>query len=105
MKHELREALLGAKERGRQAPYTPERRLFLELLSVGLVGAVGSLTLIPIIGVVLAPLLKAPAGVWRDVGPLDKFTVGDTVLVTFADPSPMPWAGAAGKNAAWLRRD
>ncbi len=34
----------------------------------------------------------------------DRFTVGDTVLVSFKNPSATPWAGVTGKTGAWVRR-
>jgi menaquinol-cytochrome c reductase iron-sulfur subunit len=39
------------------------------------------------------------------VGPLNGFAVGQTVLVTFDDPAPLPWSGVSARTAAWLRRD
>lgn len=85
--------------------YTPARRRFLLLMMAGLSGFGASLIAIPFIGGVLAPLLAAPRGVWRDVGAVDKFEVGHTVEVSFYDAAPLPWAGVTAKNAVWLRRD
>lgn len=105
MKNEVREVVQGATEWRDDAPYTPERRLFLELMSVGIVGALGALVAIPIIGVVLSPQLKAPSSVWRALGKVDKFKIGQTVEAVFLDASPLPWTGLAARNAVWLRRD
>ncbi len=60
---------------------------------------------IPIIGFVLAPLLSKPPQLWRAVGEIDGFEIGETVQVTFLDPSPLPWSGVTAKTAAWLRRE
>ena len=38
------------------------------------------------------------------VGAVEKFNVGETVEVKFADASPLPWAGVTAQTAAWLRR-
>lgn len=105
MKDELREALEGATEWRQSEPYSSGRRLFLELMCVGLGGVVVALVSIPVIGVLLSPLLKAPHDVWRRVGRVDAFKVGDTVEVTFLNPSPLPWTGVTARNAVWLRRD
>lgn len=84
---------------------TPARRRFLLLMMAGLSGFAASLIAIPFVGGVIAPLLAAPGGVWRAVGPVDKFKVGDTVEVTFDDPAPLPWAGVTAKDGVWLRRN
>jgi menaquinol-cytochrome c reductase iron-sulfur subunit len=59
---------------------------------------------LPGIGFVLAPLFRKSPELWRGVGKLDAFKVGETVNVTFLDPSPLPWAGVTARTAAWLRR-
>jgi menaquinol-cytochrome c reductase iron-sulfur subunit len=58
----------------------------------------------PIAGFVLAPLFRSQEPVWRAVGKLVDFKVGETVGVTFIDASPLKWAGVTAKTAAWLRR-
>ena len=105
MKDEVRELVRGATEWRDQTPYTPARRLFLEWLSVGAVSAVGALLAIPVIGVIISPQLKAPSNVWRRVGRVDAFKLGQAVEVSFLDPNPLPFAGLAAKNAVWLRRE
>jgi menaquinol-cytochrome c reductase iron-sulfur subunit len=81
------------------------RRQFLTRLCLGL-GGVGAANVgVPIVGFLLAPLLRKVPEQWQTVGAIDQFTVGTTVLVTLTDPSPLPWAGVAAKTAAWLRRD
>ena len=88
-------------------PPLPEevtRRGFFELLSLGLGGLCGLMLAIPGVGFVLAPLFRKPPELWRGVGKLDQFKIGETVNVAFLDPSPLPWAGVTAKTAAWLRR-
>jgi menaquinol-cytochrome c reductase iron-sulfur subunit len=58
-----------------------------------------------ILGFLLSPLVREPPQVWRTIGPVDNFKVNQTVLVTFEDTSPLPWAGVTAESAAWLRRD
>lgn len=81
-----------------------KRRRALEWLCVAL-GGVGALVLgVPVVGLFLKPLVRRGFDVWRDVGPTDAFPAGATVKVTFVDPDPRPWAGLAGRSAAWVRR-
>ncbi len=39
------------------------------------------------------------------MGPVDSFTVGQTVLKAIPDVSPLPWAGQVAESAIWVRRD
>jgi menaquinol-cytochrome c reductase iron-sulfur subunit len=80
------------------------RRQFLSILSLSLGGIAAALVGVPVIGALFAPLFHEPAGIWRSVGPVDKFHVGETVEVSFMDSSPLPWAGVSAQTAAWLRR-
>lgn len=91
-----------------QKPLDPEeitRRQFLGRISwaAGLIGAV--LVGAPFVGFIFSPLIKKSPLVWRDVGPVDQFKVGTTVIVKYTDPTPLPWAGVTAQSAAWLRRD
>lgn len=81
------------------------RRQFLARTSIALAGFGAMLVGMPIIGFVLAPLLSKPPQLWRAVGAMDGFEIGETVQVTFLDPSPLPWSGVTAKTAAWLRRE
>jgi menaquinol-cytochrome c reductase iron-sulfur subunit len=81
----------------------PERRRFF-----GKVGAIcatiaGVIVAIPAVSFLLG-LRKAPRD-WRVLGKIEEFPVGETKLVSFLDPSPLPWAGVTAKTAAWLRRE
>jgi menaquinol-cytochrome c reductase iron-sulfur subunit len=72
------------------------------------VGGIGSVIVgIPIIGVVLGPLIKPPSDVWRDVGAVDKFKVGQTVKVHYQynQEEVQQWSGSTQNTAAWLRRN
>jgi menaquinol-cytochrome c reductase iron-sulfur subunit len=81
------------------------RRGFLAKLSIA-VGALGAAAVgAPVVGFLIAPLLRQTPELWRPVGPTDRFKVGETTLVRFTDPSPLPWAGVTANTAAWLRRE
>ena len=80
-----------------------DRRSFHARLSVILSAVIGALIVLPGLGFVLAPIFKRTKQKWRSVGKVDEFKEGSTVLVSFEDPSPEPWAGVTAKTAAWLR--
>ncbi|HEV2419536.1 MAG TPA: Rieske (2Fe-2S) protein [Terriglobia bacterium] len=80
------------------------RRTFLSGISLGLCGWAAFIVGIPIIGFLVAPIFKEAPRLWRSVGPVNKFKVGDTVEVTYEDVAALKWAGLTGKTAAWLRR-
>ena len=98
-------------ERAHTPPRQPDdpslisRRRFLSRLSIALSGLGGALVGVPVVGFLLAPLLRRTPERWDPVGAVETFKVGETVKVTLLDPSPLPWAGVAARAAAWLRRD
>jgi menaquinol-cytochrome c reductase iron-sulfur subunit len=87
-----------------EEPALATRRRFLARVSVGLGVVSGAALGAPMVGFVVAPLFRKVPREWRPVGRVATFAVGETVAVTFADASPLPWAGVTGKTAAWLRR-
>jgi len=85
-------------------PQSESRRRWLARMSTAL-GALAAIAVAtPVGGFILSPLWKRAPRIWRDVGAVNDFTVGSTVEVTFADSSPLPWAGVTARTAAWLRR-
>jgi menaquinol-cytochrome c reductase iron-sulfur subunit len=80
------------------------RRKFLNRLSIGL-GVFGAAIVgTPVVAFLLDPLWKHSKPTWRPVGPVNQFTIGQTVEVKMIDPAPLPWAGKIGLTAAWLQR-
>lgn len=80
------------------------RRRFLSNVSLGL-SALGGLVLsVPVVAYLLSPLLRPEQREWTDVGPVDGFAQGRTVLRAVSDPSPVAWAGQTAQTAAWVRR-
>jgi menaquinol-cytochrome c reductase iron-sulfur subunit len=83
-------------------PVDMRRRSFLSKIAVLASAVAGAIVVVPSIAFLLG-LRKTPM-VWRAVGKVSDFRVGETVEVSFADPSSLPWAGVTAKTAAWLRR-
>jgi menaquinol-cytochrome c reductase iron-sulfur subunit len=83
----------------------PPRRRFLARLSIALSAAIAAAAGIPVIGFLISPLTRKAPRVWRPVGAVSQFQIGETVNVAFEDASPLPWAGVTARSAAWLRRD
>lgn len=83
----------------------PDRRRFLARMSLALGALAAAMVGVPIVGFLFSPLLGKAPRVWRNVGPVDGFAIGETVEVSFRDASSLPWAGVTGKTAAWLRRE
>jgi menaquinol-cytochrome c reductase iron-sulfur subunit len=73
-------------------------------MSAGLASAAGVLAAVPVVGAIVSPA-RRDAHVWRAVGAVDDFPAGDTRMVPVVDPEPLPWAGAAGRTAAYVRRE
>ncbi|HEX2910452.1 MAG TPA: Rieske 2Fe-2S domain-containing protein [Chloroflexia bacterium] len=87
---------------------TPEmmsRRRFLNSLTYALGGLGAVAVILPVGAYIVGPLFTEIPEVWRAVGTVDKFKVGDTTQVSFEDASPVTWAGVTAQTSAWLRRD
>lgn len=81
------------------------REAFLTLFTLSFGGLASLAVGIPIIGYVLSPLIKPEPDVWRDLGAVEKYTVGSTVEVAFQSAAPLQWAGSTARQAVWLRRN
>lgn len=60
---------------------------------------------VPIVAYLLGPLVKQPGDVWRDVGAVSDWKVGETRHVILQYPSELPWAGPTKETASWVRRN
>jgi menaquinol-cytochrome c reductase iron-sulfur subunit len=86
------------------SPTELSRRKLLARLSLA-AGGVGALILtVPMAGFILAPFFERKPQVWRTVGKVESFKIGETTAVKYEDASPLPWAGVTARSAAWLRR-
>ncbi|MBS1501181.1 MAG: Rieske (2Fe-2S) protein [Bacteroidetes bacterium] len=81
------------------------RRSFLVKLSTSLAALSAIVASVPVLSSFFAPLLEKTPQVWRNVGDLSKFKIGETTLVQFENADPEAWAGVTAHTAAWLRRD
>jgi menaquinol-cytochrome c reductase iron-sulfur subunit len=86
------------------SPAELSRRKLLARLSLA-AGGFGALILtVPTAGFILAPFFERKPEVWRTVGKVESFKIGETTAVKYEDASPLPWAGVTARSAAWLRR-
>lgn len=83
-------------------PHEKKRRTFLTEIGVIAAGIAAAIVTVPAVAFLLG-LRKTPSS-WRSLGHVDDFKIGETVEVSFTDPSPLPWSGVTAKTAAWLRR-
>jgi menaquinol-cytochrome c reductase iron-sulfur subunit len=84
---------------------SPERRRFLAAFALGAGALASAALLVPWTGLFLAPVRRSDPETWRVVGETGDFPVGRTTKVVYRDFNPLPWAGFAGRSAAWVRRD
>jgi Rieske Fe-S protein len=85
---------------GEAAP--PSRRSFFAWLTYAL-GAVAAVVLaVPLIGFFIGPARKRSVK-WITVGPVDRFPVGETLLVTFENPLQQPWDGVTANTGVYVR--
>ena len=77
------------------------RRTFLQWLSYGLGGVAAALAGIPFVGFLLRTPKWPPE--WVTLGPLEKFPVGETRMVTFDNPIREPWDGITANTGVYVR--
>jgi menaquinol-cytochrome c reductase iron-sulfur subunit len=81
-----------------------KRKSFIMKIMVFVGGIMGLLVTIPVIGALIAPLLRPTPQEWRRIGKISDFETGKTVLIKFQNSSPLPWSGKTSQSAAWLRK-
>jgi Rieske Fe-S protein len=85
-------------------PPEPDRRGFLQWLSIGL-GVLATAALgLPLLGYVFGALIRPRKDEWIRLGPVSDFTLGETILVNFVNPLRQPWDGMTANTAAYVRR-
>ncbi len=81
------------------------RRNFFIKLGIISSALISIVIAIPVVGALLAPLLRKTPPAWRKVGKIDQFQIGKTVLVKFRNAAPLPWSGKVSETASWLHRN
>jgi Rieske Fe-S protein len=80
------------------------RRSFLMNLGIALNAAVALVIATPVVAYVLGPVLRRKEYLeWIAIGAVSDFPVGETKLITFANPFSAPWDGATAKVPAYVR--
>ena len=86
-------------------PEKISRRYFITKVLLGFSGLITALVSIPVVGALIAPLVRSTPPVWRKVGRVTDFETGKTVMVKFRNAYPLPWSGETSKTASWLRKN
>jgi Rieske Fe-S protein len=79
------------------------------LMKIGILfnGAVGIILAVPIVGYILAPVIRARKpgyDSWLSLGALDQFPEGETRLSTYRNPVVNPTDGETANIPCWVRR-
>jgi Rieske Fe-S protein len=83
-------------------PVVEERRGFLFWLA-GLLGAIATfLVAVPFVAYLVGPLRRKKPIRYR-LGKVSDFPLGETRLVTFANPLSQPWDGMTGNTGVYVR--
>lgn len=80
------------------------RRRFLGRVGMAAGALIAIAMGLPVIGYILEPAIQKMQRQWVSVGPVNRFAAGDTVLVSFTNPTATAWAGVTGRTGAWVRR-
>jgi menaquinol-cytochrome c reductase iron-sulfur subunit len=83
------------------------RRQFFVKLGIALNGLAAVALATPIVGYLLAPLIRSQGGryqKWIDLGELDEFPEGQTRLAKYKNPISNPWDGETDNIPCWVRR-
>ncbi len=82
-----------------------DRRGFLTKLTFAIGGFIGAILALPLFTAMLDPITRKKGTIWRKVGMLSDFKVGETKMVSFENASPYKWAGKISNSAAYLRQE
>lgn len=82
-----------------------QRRGFLTKIILSIGGFISAVLAFPLVTAMLDPVTRKKKRVWRPVGGLDEFKVGETRMVTFRNASPYAWSEKIANSAAYVRRE
>jgi menaquinol-cytochrome c reductase iron-sulfur subunit len=84
----------------------PSRRTILQRAwlwaTVGVGGIAAAALGVPVVGFLFGPLRKKPEE-WINLGPISKFPIDQTRLVTFDNPIRQPWDGQVADTGVYVR--
>jgi menaquinol-cytochrome c reductase iron-sulfur subunit len=80
------------------------RRNALLKLGAGLNALAGLLMGVPVFAYVLSTFSKKSPRTWVSLGPLNRFSEGNTKLAVFRNPVTKPWDGDTVEVPCWVRR-
>ena len=82
------------------------RRGFMFKVGAGIMTLGGLIIAAPIVGYIFAPAFKdwEKRRSWIDLGKIDQYPVGQTVLATYKNPIHGPTVGEADELPCWVRR-
>ncbi|MDT0641809.1 Rieske (2Fe-2S) protein [Zunongwangia sp. F363] len=81
------------------------RKSFLSKLIGGIVAVIGGFLSLPLLNNLLEPVIGNRRTVWRKIGDISDFSIGETKKVTFRNASRYDWSGKIDESAAYIRRD
>jgi menaquinol-cytochrome c reductase iron-sulfur subunit len=88
-----------------EAPYQPPpRRKFFEYLVNSLGAVIAGILAVPLGGFFALPALRKRSSVWKEVGPVNEFAVGEIKLVPLKPLERRQWPENWGTEAAWVYR-
>ena len=91
-------------ERNEPAGFDAERRRTLQTLAVVLNALAAALVAIPVLGYLLAPLVRRRRDAWIDLGGVEVFPMNQTRLTTYRNPHTIPWDGQSENVACYVHR-
>lgn len=82
------------------------RRGFMFKIGAGIMTLGGLVVAAPVVGYIFAPAVKdwKKRRSWVDLGRIDQYPIGQTVLATYTNPVHGPTAGKSEELPCWVRR-
>lgn len=82
-----------------------DRRGFLTKIIFSSTAFIAVIMGFPLVTAMLDPVTRKRGKVWREVGKLEDFMVGETKMVSFMNASPYKWSSKISHSAAYIRRE
>jgi Rieske Fe-S protein len=96
----------GASAHSAEAKALESRRSFLFKVSIAINALVAAAVATPVIGYLLGPIRKKGGyNAWIQLGQVNDYREGETVLATYRNPHTDKWDGDTGNVACYVRRE